>query len=174
MSDELPMADDGLGEISDRLQEYNKTVQEQAFLLGHRNGYRGGELMQDMLQMARRESSEADSPDARAAWMDVEHHLAANGAFLKDSGEAEITHPPGMNTYIGAVDGRPHIQVAGERIHIEDFDFQWEPSPDNHDWIHVEPQGERGQITITAELNLPEDSEERDALMEFIQGLADG
>lgn len=171
-----PMAqDDGLGEISERLQEMNQTIQEQAFLLGYRNGFREGDLVQGLLHWVREEQADPEVSQERLdALRDVEHYLASNGAFIQDDGE--ITFPPGLNVYSGAADCRPHIQVAGERIHVSDYTFQWDPNPPGTslDEFSAEPRDELGEITITMELELPEDSDEREELKQFLEGLADG
>lgn len=168
------MPDDGMGEISERMQEMNQTIQEQAFLLGYRNGYREGDLVQGLLHWVREQQAEPDIHQERLdALRDVEHFLASNGAFIHD--EDEITHPPGLNVYSGAAFCRPHIQVAGERIHVQDFTFQWDPNPPGTslDEFQAVPRDELGEITITMELELPEDSEEREELKQFLEGLHD-
>jgi hypothetical protein len=156
-------------ETSDRLQDLTQNIQEQAFLLGYRNGYREGELVQGLLKWARKRSMEAEGPEERAAWQSVEHHLASNGAFLDDEGE--ITFPPGFTTYIGAADSRPYVQVAGERIHIQDFQFDWKPNPHAESVDDFEPHREEAVLSLEFEVDLPRGSEPREALMEFLEGL---
>lgn len=166
----LPPTSDGLAEISERLQEYNQTLQEQAFLLGYRNGYREGGMMQDLLEFVREQSRQPDIPEAeRTAWKCVEEHLAANGAYIPE--DAEITHPPGLNCYIGAADSRPHLQVAGERIHIEDFGFEWKPNEHADSVDDFEPHQEVATIELSFQMELPRDSEEREELLEYLEGL---
>jgi hypothetical protein len=170
--DNLPPAPGGTAEISERLQEYNQKVQEQAFLLGYRNGYREGELVQGLLEWVREAQADPDISQERLDTLrDVEHWLASNGAFLQD--EQEVTHPPGLLAYLDAQQATPFVQVAGERIHIEDLDFQWDPAPPAPEGRYdgFDPQAESGEITFTIELNLPEDSEERQKLMEFLRGI---
>lgn len=164
------MADDG---VSEQLQQYNETIQEQAFLLGFRNGYREGEMLQEVLQWVRSQQADPDISQERLDTLrDVEHHLASSGAWIPEE-EEEVTHPPGLNTYIGAGHGRPHIQVAGQRLGVEDLEITWEPAPnDTADrYEGFEPQAERGEITIEATVELPEDSEERAELMQFLERL---
>lgn len=161
--------------ISERLQEYNQQIQEQAFLLGYRNGYREGDLVQGLLQWVRDQQAEPDISQERLdALVEVEHWLASNGAFIQD--EDETTFPPGLTTYIGAFEAQPFVQVAGERIHIQDLDFTWDPNPPGTslDEFQGEPRDELGGIQITMKLDLPEGSEEREELKQFLEGLHDG
>lgn len=173
MSDqELPPGVDALGGISDRLQDYNQKVQEQAFLLGYRNGFREGDMMQGLLAWVREAQADPDiTQDRLDTLRDVEHYLASNGAFLDDEGEGEVTYPPGLNTYIGAFDATPMIQVAGERIHIEDFQFDWKPNPHAESVDDFEPHRETATIEFSVDLELPRDSEQRAELMQFLEGL---
>lgn len=169
---EVGVPDDSeLAQISDRLQEMNQTIQEQAFLLGYRNGYREGDLVQALLHWVRKQQADADNQDVLNAWRDVEHHLVSNGAYLQESEEREITFPPGLNLYLGASDCRPHIQVAGQRVNVADLHFQWEPNPQDPDADQFEPKTEHASIEIEAHLELPEDSEQREALLQFLRGL---
>lgn len=167
----LPPGTGEMDGISERLQEYNQKVQEQAFLLGYRNGFREAELLQGLLAWVREEQAEPDISQERLdALRDVEHFLASNGAFIQD--DQEITHPPGLVAYLDAQQFTPFVQVAGERIHIEDLDFRWDPAPPAPEGRYegFEPQAEQGKITIEATLELPEDSEERQKLMEYLEG----
>lgn len=168
----LPPGTGEMSEISERLQDYNQKIQEQAFLLGYRNGFREGDLVQGLLAWIREEQAEPDISQERLDTLrDVEHFLASNGAFIEE--DQEVTYPPGMLAYFDAQQATPFVQVAGERIAIEDLDFTWDPAPPAPEGRYdgFEPQAERGEITITATLELPKDSEEREALMEYLQGL---
>ena len=175
MSDQdtnLPPMADGLNEISDRLQEYNQNIQEQAFLLGFRNGFREGELMQDLLQWVKNAQGDPTISQKRLDVLrDVEHYLVENGAFLDDPEEGEITHPPGIQWYLGAFEATPMIQVAGERIHTEDFQFDWKPNPHAESVDDFEPHRDTAEIELSFQIEIPKDSEEREALMEFLDGL---
>lgn len=155
-----------------QLQEYTQTVQEQAFLLGYRNGFREGDHVPGLLQWVREQKADPDiSQDRLDAMRDIEEELAARGAWADDDGE--ITHPPGLNLYWGAMDLRPHVQVAGERIAVEDIDFQWDPAPPAPEGKYegFDPQAEAGEISFSVELDLPEDSESREELMQFLNRL---
>lgn len=161
-----------MGEISERLQEYNQKVQEQAFLLGYRNGFREGELAQSVLHWVREQAADPDISQERLDVLrDVEHFLASNGAFIQE--DQEITHPPGLLFYVGAFEAQPFVQVAGERIHIEDLDFQWDPDTEGRSAHHepFEPQGGTGGIELEFTMELEQGSEEREALMQFLEGL---
>lgn len=163
-----------MGEISERLQEYNQKVQEQAFLLGYRNGFREGDLVQGLLAWVREEQADPDISQERLdAMRDVEHYLASNGAFIQEDADQETTHPPGLLFYVGAFEAQPFVQVAGERIHIEDLDFQWDPMKPSSATAYdgFEPANESGTIELQFHLDLPEDSEERAELMQFLEGL---
>ena len=168
----LPPMEGGMSEISDRLQDYNQKIQEQAFLLGYRNGFREGELMQDLLQWVKNAQGDPTISQKRLDVLrDVEHYLVENGAFLDDPEEGEITHPPGMLWYLGAFDATPMIQVAGERIQIEDMQFDWKPNPHAESVDDFEPHRDTATIELEFQVDIPKDSEEREALMEFLDGL---
>jgi hypothetical protein len=167
--DGLPPATPEQEQFDDRLQELTQNIQEQAFLLGYRNGYREGELVQGLLAWARKRSMEADSSEERTAWMDVEHHLASNGAFIQE--DDEITFPPGFTAYIGAADSRPYVQVAGNRIHIQDFDLTWKPNDHAESVDDFEPHREEATLELEFTVDLPRDSEQREALLQFLEGL---
>jgi len=170
---ELPPApqQDELSGISERLQRYNQKIQEQAFLLGYRNGFREGEMAQGLMIESRRKQLSTERESTRQAWQEVEHWLVQNGAFLESDQDAEITHPPGLNLYLGAFEGTPMIQVAGERIAVDDFQMNWEPVPSGRPHDGFNPASESGTIQVDLRLDLPEDSEERQALMEFLEGM---
>lgn len=172
---ELPPApqQEELSGISERLQRYNQKIQEQAFLLGYRNGFREGEMARGLVRVAQEKQREAERESTRQAWQAVEHWLVQNGAFLESDQGAEITYPPGLNLYLGAFEGTPMIQVAGERIAVDDFQMNWEPAPSGRPHDGFNPAAESGKIRVDLRLNLPEDSEERQALMEFLEGVRD-
>jgi len=171
MDSNLPEVPESMSGISERLEEFNQKVQEQAFLLGYRNGYREGDMVQGLLAWIRNQQAEPDiSQDRLDALRDAEHFMASNGAFISDGDE--VTHPPGLITYLDAQRFHPFVQVAGERIEIQDLEFQWEPAPDVPEGRYpgFEPAKEKGEISVSITVNLPEDSTERNALMEYLDG----
>ena len=161
-----PVADDG---ISERLQDYNQKIQEQAFLLGYRNGFREGSMLEDTLFLAREQMNTAPSQAEQEAWEEVVWYLQQQGAAITE--EDEITHPPGFDLYLGAFDATPMIQLAGQRIHIENMHFDWLPNSDAASVDDFEPHRETATIELEIQLELPKDSDERDELMQFLEGL---
>jgi len=165
----LPPVDGEMSDISERLQDYNQKIQEQAFLLGYRNGFREGSMLEDTLYLAREQMQTAPSEAERNAWQDVVWYLQQQGAAISD--EDEITHPPGFDLYLGALDATPMIQVAGQRVHVNGFHFDWLPNPHAQSVDDFEPHRETATIELEIHLELPKDSDQRDELMQLLDGL---
>jgi len=126
-------------------------------------------MLDSVLHLAKEQASTAPTEAEREGWQEVVWYLQQEGAFLDDEGE--ITHPPGFDLYLGSWEATPMIQVAGQRVNVDAFDFDWLPNPHAASVDDFEPHRDQATIELELHVELPKDSDQREALMEFLDGL---